>query len=78
MHYSNVPAALEELHWLVVLVSLSRAYASVTCIVAMNVVDLLNLHHSTDTFFLGTIASCVYWFGGSYVSDILLGRGGRY
>jgi hypothetical protein len=26
----------------------------------------------------GSAGSCAYWFGGSYVYNVLLGRGGRY
>ena len=27
---------------------------------------------------IGTVASCAMWYGGSYVYNVVLGRGGRY
>lgn len=27
---------------------------------------------------IGAVASTVYWYGGAYVSNVLLGRGGRF
>ncbi len=27
---------------------------------------------------IGAVGSCVYWYGGSYAYNILLGRGGKY
>ena len=27
---------------------------------------------------IGTIGSCAYWYGSSYVYNVVLGRGGKY